>query len=280
MVTVLSVGQWQGSSASIAPRLVEGARRSAELVGGDSIVVVPVVEGEGRRADGVKALDVILENLRLTRQALSGIDGRVITVGGDCGVDLAPLAAARAQYGDDLQVLWLDAHPDVNSPETLPSGSFHGMVLRTLLGDGPTALTPEQTLTPEQVFLGGVRGYEPGEREYIQETGLKLYDVEHLTGVLDELRGPVYVHLDLDVLDPADFASVSYPEPDGVRADHLIDLISQLDNVIGAAITEHAPATAKPAEDDILRRLGAALLSLFAQPNDQATDSAHAAVGR
>ncbi len=261
MVTVLSVGQWQGSSAPIAPRLAEGARRCAELVGGDSVVVVPVVEDEGRRADGVKALDVLVENLRLTREALSGIDDLVITVGGDCGVDLGPLASARAQYGDDLQVLWLDAHPDVNSPDTLPSGSFHGMVLRTLLGDGPVALTPEYALRPEQVILGGVRGYEPGEREYVQESGLKLYDVEHLAGVLDELRGPVYVHLDLDVLDPADFTSVSYPEPDGVRADHLIELISQLDNVIGAAITEYAPTEIDPAEDDILRRLGAALQS-------------------
>jgi arginase len=259
MVTVLSVGQWQGSSAPVAPRLVEGARLGAELTGGDSIVVVPVVEGEGQRIDGVKALDVLLENHRLTWEALSDIDDLVITVGGDCGVDLAPLAAARARYGDELKVLWLDAHPDVNSPETLPSGSFHGMVLRTLLGDGPAALRPAQPLTPAQVILGGVRGYEPGEREYIQETGLKLYDVENLTGVLDELHGPVYVHLDLDVLDPADFTSVSYPEPDGVRADDLIALISQLDNVIGAAITEHAPAAAHPAEAEILRRLGAAL---------------------
>ena len=196
MVTVLSVGQWQGSSAPVAPRLVEGARLSAELMGKDSIVVVPVAQQEGRRAEGVKALDVLLENQRLTREALSGIDDLIITVGGDCGVDLAPLAAARAQYGDELQVLWLDAHPDVNSPDTLPSGSFHGMVLRTLLGDGPLALTPAQLIKPQQVFLGGVRGYEPGEREYVEETGLKLYAVNDLTAVLDELHGPVYLYGD------------------------------------------------------------------------------------
>lgn len=82
-------------------------------------------------------LDVLVENQRLTRKALAGVDDRVITVGGDCAVDIAPIAAARARYGDALTVLWIDAHPDVYSPQTLPSGAFHGMVVRALLGDGP-----------------------------------------------------------------------------------------------------------------------------------------------
>ncbi|WTL10231.1 arginase family protein [Kribbella sp. NBC_01505] len=96
------------------------------------------------------------------------VGGPAVTVGGDCGVDLAPIAAARERYGDELTVLWLDAHPDVNRPETLPSGSFHGMVLATLLGDGASALVPEDRLVPGQVVLAGVRAYagvETGERD-------------------------------------------------------------------------------------------------------------------
>ncbi|WP_197684012.1 arginase family protein [Allokutzneria albata] len=109
----------------------------------------------GERDAGVRSFDVIEENARLVRKALAGTDDLVITVGGDCGVDLSPVAAARARYGDQLTVLWIDAHPDLYTPQTLPSGAFHGMVLRTLLGDGHAALVPEQPLNPEQVIFTG-----------------------------------------------------------------------------------------------------------------------------
>ncbi|TDC22365.1 hypothetical protein E1265_15885 [Streptomyces sp. 8K308] len=56
-------------------------------------------------------------------------------------------AAAHARYGDQLTVLWSDAHPDVYSPRTLPSGACHGMVVRALLGDGPAGLTPRAAIT-------------------------------------------------------------------------------------------------------------------------------------
>jgi arginase len=69
------------------------------------------------------------------------------------------------------------------------------------------------------------------------------------------------VHVDLDVLDPAEFDSRCYPEPDGVPLQRLIDLVSRVDNVIGASITEHAPSDdADVARDaDVIRQLGAAL---------------------
>ncbi|MEU4516259.1 arginase family protein [Nonomuraea wenchangensis] len=144
MTTALCVPQWQGSASDRAPRLMAGARRAAGLVPADAVVTVPVVEAGGDKAAGVRAFDVLVENQRLTREALAGIDDRVITVGGDCAVDIAPIAAARARYGDALTVLWIDAHPDVYSPRTLPSGAFHGMVVRALLGDGPAGLALER----------------------------------------------------------------------------------------------------------------------------------------
>jgi arginase len=204
---------------------------------------------------------VLLENLRLTRDALGRIDDVVVTAGGDCGVELAPVAEARARCGDQLTVLWIDAHPDVSTPQTLPSGSFHGMVLRTLLGEGAAPLTPEEPLAPEQVILAGIRAFEPGQREYLDEAGIRWYGVEDLEGALDGLTGPVYVHVDLDVLDPAEFASTCYPEPNGVPLQRLIDLISQVDNVVGASITEHAPPDDgdHAGDADLIRRLGSAL---------------------
>jgi arginase len=223
--------------------------------------MVPVPDADGKIAEGVRALDVLMENLRLTRYALNCLDDLVITAGGDCGVELAPVAAARARHGDQLMVLWIDAHPDVSTPQTLPSGSFHGMVLRTLLGDGPAPLVPEEPLSPAQVILAGVRSYETGQQEYILETGIRHYPVDQIERALDDLTGPVYLHVDLDVLDPTEFASTCYPEPDGVAVERLIDLASRVESVVGAGITEHAPpADANLAGDaNVVRRIGAAL---------------------
>lgn len=259
MTTVLCVPQWQGSASRHADRLVAGAHRTAELLAADAVVTVPAPESAGTRESGIRSLDVLLDIQALTRKALAGIDDLVVTAGGDCGVDLAPIATAAARHGADLTVLWFDAHPDCYTAETLPSGAFHGMVVRTLLGGGPPALTPTHLLTPQQVVLAGVRTGDPTEFEYIERTGLRRVGVENIESVLDGLTGPVYVHIDLDVLNPTTFGSVCYPEPDGVAPERLIELVTHLDNVVGAGITEHAPTNENPDEAEVIRRLGAAL---------------------
>ncbi|MEV0715685.1 arginase family protein [Asanoa sp. NPDC050611] len=261
MVTALCVPQWQGSSAPGARRLAAGAHRTASLVPADTVVTVPVRADAGSFDQGVKALDVLVDNLGLVAAALADITGPVLVAGGECGVDLAPIAAARARHGDDLTVLWFDAHPDLYTPRTLPSGSFHGMVLRTLLGDGPAPLLPTDPLRPAQVILAGVRAGDRTEHDYLQRSGLRAHGVADLERAVEGLSGPVYVHVDLDVLDPLSFGSIGYPEPDGVTPDRLVSVLSGIDNVIGAAITEHAPPddTIDEMEADVIRRLGVAL---------------------
>lgn len=238
-----------------------GARRAAALVPAEAVVTVPVLETGGEKAAGILALDELVENQRLTRKALTGTDDRVITVGGDCSVDIAPIAAAHARYGDLLTVLWIDAHPDVYSPQTLPSGAFHGMVVRALLGDGPAGLALHQPLAPRQVIITGERAGDVSEHEYLAENGLRRHGVDDLEEALDGLGGPVYLHIDLDVLEPTVFGSTCYPEPDGVQPQRLVDLVSHVNNIIGAAITEHAPPSDEVNGDEaeMIRRLAAAL---------------------
>ncbi|ADB33499.1 Arginase/agmatinase/formiminoglutamase [Kribbella flavida DSM 17836] len=264
MTTVLCVPQWQGSGLGDSPRLAAGAHRTAELVPADSRITVPVLDTGGKPDAGVRGLDVLTTNLRLTYDALTQIDDDVvITTGGDCAVDLAPIALARLRYGDRLTVLWIDAHPDLYTPQTLRSGSFHGMVLRTLLGEGPAALVPAQPLVPEQVIIAGERAGSPSEHEYLERAGIRRYGVDTFGQALDGVTGPVYLHIDLDVLEPTEFGSLGYPEPDGVRVDQLIELVSGADHVIGAAITEHMPTgqATDEADSEVIRRLTAALCS-------------------
>ena len=260
MATVLCIPQWQGSSAPEARRLQGGARRTAELVPADARVDVPVLDEDGAKVRGVRRLDVLRENLRLTRQALAGIDDIVVTVGGDCGVELGPIAAARAQHGDDLTVLWIDANPDVSTPATLPSGSFHGMVLRTLLGDGAVELVPDEPLVPGQVVLTGIREFEPLQREYLEEAAIRWHGVDDFERSLEGLVGPVYLHVDLDVLDPSEFTSVGYSSPGGPSVQRVLALIARVDGIVGASITEHAPPE-DATDSDVVRRIGEAIVA-------------------
>jgi arginase len=260
MATVLCIPQWQGSSAPNAPRLKAGARRTAELVPADARVDVSVPDDDGPKVDGVRRLAALRESLRSTREALAAIDDVVVTAGGDCGVELGPIAAARARYGDDLTVLWIDANPDVSTPETLPSGSFHGMVLRTLLGDGAAELVPDEPLVPGQVVLTGIRVFEPMQREYLDEARIRWHGVDDFERALDGLAGPVYLHVDLDVLDPSEFTSVGYSAPDGPSVQRVLDVIARVDGVVGASITEHAPPD-DAGDGDVVRRIGEAVVA-------------------
>ncbi|MEJ3746194.1 arginase family protein [Actinomycetes bacterium KLBMP 9797] len=254
-LSVLVVPQWQGSGSRTAHRLWRGAAELAALIPAAERVTVDVDAPPGPARDGVTAHDALVANLRATRTALAGLDGRpVVTVGGDCGVDLAPIEAALAAHGERLAVVWFDAHGDLNTPASSPSGAFHGMVLRTLLGDGPPSLVPAQPLRPDRLVLAGVRALDPAERDFIAAHAVRHVAAPALaepSTVVDAVAATgadtVYVHIDLDVLDPDGFASVGTPEPGGVTADQLAAAVRALAGrftLAGLAITEYEPSRA------------------------------------
>ena len=112
----------------------------------------------------------------------------LFTIGGDCGVDLAPASYLNAQH-DSLALVWLDAHADLNTPASSPSGAFHRMILRTLLGEGdPDFLAQAFSMfSPEQVFLAGARDFDPPERAFARGLEhLSVNDLEHQPIVLAE----------------------------------------------------------------------------------------------
>lgn len=252
-VAVVEVPQWQGSGSATAGRLCAGARLLADLVPAAQRVPVRVAAEEGAH--------VLAANAAKTRTALDGTRGRLtITVGGDCGVDLEPIAAALRRHGDGLAVVWFDAHGDLNTPESSPSGAFHGMVLRTLLGEGPPGLVPDRPLRRDQVVLAGVRALDPAERSYA--AGIPIVrDPDALIEAVGDAQA-VYVHLDLDVLDPGLFASVGVPEPGGLTPGQVADMVTALGarfEIAGVGITEYEPARSQDRE--ILAGLVGAVVS-------------------
>ncbi|WP_229706642.1 arginase family protein [Micromonospora sonchi] len=230
--------QWQGSGSPGAHRLRRGAAELAGLFPGTARVRVATDGMPTRRRDGVVALDTLVANLRAIRAACADVrsDGRMLlTIGGDCGVDVAPVESALAQHGDRLAVVWFDAHADLNTPASSPSGAFHGMVLRTLLGAGPPELAPVRTLRPEQVVLAGVRALDPDERRFLAEQSIRHVPPSGFadpTALTDEVAATganaVYLHIDLDVLDPDEFDAVGTPEPGGLTRHQLVDSVRAL----------------------------------------------------
>jgi len=264
------VPQWQGSGSSRAMRLQDGA----EAIRGDlpasatRVVEVPVEAGESL-GTGIHRYASLLAVRTRQEAALRASDGPVITIGGDCGVELASIGhAAEAHPG--LAVVWLDAHADLHTPATSPSGAFHGMVLRAVLGEGADGLElPAGTVTGDRVVLAGARALDEAEADLVAASGIAhlpvdALDAESLVAAVAATGAThVHIHVDLDVLDPGAMSGVGFPEPFGLDVQVLTDAIKALRRsygLAGAGITEFAPSSPAAAVDDmgtILRVIGA-----------------------
>jgi arginase len=272
MASFLVVPQWQGSASTRAMRLVDGA----EAIRGDlpssatTTLDIPAEAGDAQDT-GIRRYASVATVAERVREALSGRIGPVITIGGDCGVEFAAIGHAVRSAPGPVALVWLDAHPDAHTPESSPSGAFCGMVLSAALGRGVGLLSAgaEERVADERVVLGGVRSADDGELERLVERGAAVLpadalDPESLVAAVEATgAASVYVHLDLDVLDPADLAGLFDPVPFGVPASRLVASLDALRSrfpLAGAGVTSFAPSSPTAAEDDlptILRLLGA-----------------------
>jgi arginase len=152
---------------------------------------------------------------------------RPLVLGGCCCSHVGAVRGLAERRGR-LAVVWLDAHGDLNTPESSPSGNEWGMPLRMLLDDGVVAAN--------DVALVGTRNLDPPEEEYLAGTGID----DSLERALDGVDS-VYVALDLDVLDPAE-AAMFMPEPDGPSVEQieavLRDVVSKA-QLAGIGVTGH-----------------------------------------
>lgn len=145
---------------------------------------------------------------------------RPVSVAGDCCAAIPVLAGAR-RAGLEPSLLWLDAHGDLNTPETSPSGFVGGMPLAMLVGAGDLAMLEEldlEPIAPDRVSLLGGRDLDPGESDILEATPIRhLPDLRKLTPTTIP-DGPLWVHFDVDVVDPGEVPAVAYPAPGGPSA--------------------------------------------------------------
>jgi arginase len=187
-------------------------------------------------------------------------DGRFpVLLASDCSISITTLPTVT-RYFPAARVLWLDAHGDFNTPQTSPSGFLGGMCLAAACGRWDSGFT-EAPLDPARVITCGVRDLDAGERVELARAGVGVAEPEDLGELLD--GESVYVHLDLDVLDPEVFPA-QFPAPGGLSGEVLRELladVAETSRLIGVEITAfQAP------EDDGELELLASMVESIVEP--------------
>jgi arginase len=210
-------------------------------------VETAVAEAASEGDPHARFLDEIKEACeRVARLVAQAVNERLlpIVLGGDHSVAVGTLGGLASVHGPG-GALWLDAHGDLNTPETSPSGNVHGMPLAVALGLADdafgSAAWPLPALAAEHVVLLGVRSLDAGERELVKELGIAVYTMSDLDrrGVepvvreaLERVAGAPFVHvsLDMDVVDPEAAPGVGTPVRGGLsyREAHLaLELVAE-----------------------------------------------------
>ncbi len=252
--------QWQGAGPS--NRLFYGPNSLANTCP-INFVPIPVKEKEqlvvSRDILGYGAIVSQLDRAKRTIEALN--PKSVMVIGGDCGVELAPVSFMNHLHVGNLALVWLDAHADLNTPESSPTKHFHGMPLRTLCGEGEQTILDHcfSFLSPNQIILAGAREFDPAEHEFIRDHSMTQVAVQEMAAdpksILREIQKKgfdhVYIHIDMDVLDPKDYPHVKHPTPHGLKRKTLENILSQIASsfhVAGLGIVEFTLDSINPGD--------------------------------
>jgi arginase len=221
------------------------------------LIRVPQAWGDGGEAMAEAAwLDVpfpetaVVEATSLEEQSLAvaaDLPERPLILGGCCCSHVGAVEGLVARQGH-MSVVWFDAHGDLNTPVTSPSGNTWGMPLRMVIDSG--------AVDPNDVALVGARNLDPPEEEFIAASG--VHTGKDAIARATEDAPCAYVAVDGDVLEPTE-AAMFMPEPDGLSLPELEQLLLETrgrTNVLGAGFTGF---TFEPANAETVRRLAGAL---------------------
>jgi arginase len=211
----------------------------AERIGVEARMVgTPGEPGDTRYDDDLRdARGCLLEAGGQVEDALR--DGRFpVLTSSDCSICITTLPAV-ARLRPEAWVLWLDAHPDFNDPDTTASGFLGGMCLSAACGVWDAGLD-SGAIDPARVVMCGIRDVDAGERVLLDTTGVGL--VERPSQLAELLAGrPVFVHLDLDVLDPNVMPGLHWPVAGGFSDGGLRTLLAEVAEaaeIIGVQVTD------------------------------------------
>lgn len=236
-----------GPERLLAAGLEDGLRAAGHAVSAERI------ELESQAAPEIRATFALAARLSERVAAARAAGALPIVLAGNCASALGTLAGLA---DDEPAVVWLDAHGDFNTPETTRSGMLDGMALAVATGRAwpamAAALPGFRPVPDVRVWMVGTRDTDAREAELLAASGVPLiaprYDADRLSAALDSLRartGTVYLHIDLDVLDPSEGMANAFSAPDGLRVDDVLDLMRILRSRLrigAAALTAYDPS--------------------------------------
>ena len=281
----------------MGPSALRIARLNSRIIGlgrtqrdtGDVAVSIPETHDAGD--ENARYLPQIADVCRrLCDQAEQSIaeDCLPLVLGGDHSVAIGTIAGAASHFhhrGERMGVIWVDAHTDMNTPETTPSGNIHGMPLAVSLGYGATALTgigaSEQKVNPEDTVLIGIRSIDETEKALVKDSGITVFTMRDIDerGMWTIIREAIHIatrkttglHLsfDVDSLDPKLAPGVGTPVSGGLtyREAHLLmesiadsGSLTSLEVVEINPIIDTANTTAEVAVELLMSVLGKRIL--------------------
>ena len=241
--------QWQGAGQGIG--IEAGAAAVLNYLSDptfESIALSKIPAG----ANGVQEYNInnytaITEQLSRFKEKLKeNTPSTIKTIGGDCGLEIVPVSYLNMKY-PNLGIIWFDAHADINRPCDSASCNFHGMPLRTLLGEGEHRMNDLlfSTIDAQQIHYVGLRDIDAKEKVRLNEGNIyhpRQLDIDELTQTLQSKNiSHLYIHFDFDCLEPTDYNKTYYQVPNGVTINQAVDAIVALQSkftVVGSSVLE------------------------------------------
>ena len=263
--------QWQGAGTSsvleLAPEFPFDVARRGYAVGSAVLAaVLPANDGPTASArvamddeglelrDGIEAKEVIVRQLAAALAVVRQHDpARIVTLGGECSVSVAPFAELARRYGDELAIVWIDSNPDVGTPASHYPG-FHAMAVAALTGhaDPDVLQLLPATVSPERVALVGLHAWTDDDISNVAEWGIRSFspgDLRTTTQpLLDWLAATgcsrVAIHFDVDTVDSNEIVLGLGAEPNGLTSTEVRRIVNDLESsadVVGLTIAEFIP---------------------------------------
>lgn len=211
-----------------------------------------------------KAVDGVLDRDDIALQTKAALDilniekpDKIVTLGGECSVSVAPFTYLADKYKDDVAMIWIDAHPDITLPGDVYTG-YHAMAVTACMGLGDKAIVSQlpARISPEKILLVGLRDWERDEIKARQlEYGIKHLSPEDVatdsSAVIDWMKkckaSRVVVHFDMDVLDPAEIIAAVGMVPGGMKMADVVRVINDIasaNELVGLTVAEPMPRIA------------------------------------
>ena len=238
--------QWQGSGTG--KNIESGAKAVLDYVNDSEFIEVPLSPKELKQQHAINGYEAIKDQLEGLQKVIKEKQPKTLKIiGGDCGLEIIPVTYLNKIYDGDLGVIWFDAHADINTPSESPSCNFHGMPLRTMLGETDRGLHDLMfsIIQPSQIHYVGLRDIDFAEQKRIDKDNIYYSDKSNPESLIEILKQKgyknLYLHFDFDVLEPTNYDKTYYQVAKGISikdAENCIKTLSNNFNIVGSSVLE------------------------------------------